>query len=1201
MSQVNSASATVNSIATPWNRTPGKPGVGSGTSNALSSLSSSRWSGNKASTIKRDQPAEDRTDRVTSGNPDSNTQMWPSLFESTRISDSAANAFSANSDPTVGTNQWSLPALTGTVGSNSLLGAPGSSTPCSNAWSINAPAPNCSVIPRAITGHHSIPASDSDSTRRYLTGTGVPACGGNGVGWPLCSAEPSDLLNDDTSHLSLTLSKMNINSALPPASCFQPSQEFTDGQLLSSNAKQPDTLPDTTSSQKSRNRSSTDNTEIEALFSLDPEETLRSMVNTSQPWGLALVDQGTTWDTIELAGDSGNTEASPVSDATNTSSRAPGSHSGTTFDGPGSGGLQQRRIVPPLTGSTIGRDLESNIWPSEPPNGTGIWESHYESLGERTARWQQNIATSLAQPGFSIHSANGHQGLITCQNPPCTRPQLSSGSDNGALFRGFTRSTAGLFPNNLSTATGCAAGLGPRPVLGAPHQVGASLHNTPGAVGSSRGFPLTSAPSLVGPGGAWPFPTPVTPTDNSLLNKGRWPNSSFARATQKQQQLPQSGPAIPHLLSGQSGNGLRWPQINNLAHIPSGWPLSDPRRPNLVSGTWAGSPSGDGPNYYGQPQQPMIPSSRMCQPGSVVTDFPPPMSLHSRGAGAGAITSQTFRPPHSAFYPTMNSAFPPSSSSAAHRMFLSPQQYSQQLQQQSVLRANAMRHLVNLGFPDDEIQAIFSDINTNVERALMDLRDRTCHPGLDDLIKSFTTGGLMQMNHLNDEALCSDFNRPESLSGGGRPLAMRGLQNVHKNAGVAGGSIPTENLEFSLHLLQQRETQILQAIMQLQSKHQELNQKLNQIRSANLPFSTNPVMQELQLQAIQVASQIDAQHTQLKQVRSQAGLLKQITMPSTNFAQSHNPPATATATTFNPISSNSNSAFTLLTTTSWPSGTSNTGTQQQITDGIGGGDHTVDSAATTDQSLKMGSGAFLWESNPWSGPTHRGSADPCSSNIDRRWSSAGFPNRPPYGALGDPRWADLGVDSGGNLLACTPQRPSSDIDLTSMAGANGNQRFGVSRSWLLAHNIPPHVTVGVLKLAVSTALMKHAKLGDTQPDFELHPNMSSRWVLIGLSSPSEAAVVQECLEDPGGNSVSDQGGAHYGAIKAISPADALMHLQEIQSLASRFNKPFGNSDTSTGRSTAQSTNHLLNYAGSTDLGSGNVESTNAMLNVADVH
>lgn len=1195
MSQVNSASATVNNIATPWNRTPGKPGVGSATSNAVSSLSSNRWSGNKVLSVKRDQPSEDRIDRVTSGNPENNVQMWPSLFESTRISDSTANTFPASSESTVGTSQWSLPALTGAVGSNSLLGAPGCSTPCSNAWSVNAQAPNCSAVPRAITGHHSNPDTDSDPTRRYLTGTGVPTGGGNGGGWPLCPTE----LNDDASHLSLTLSKMNVNHAVPQASCFQSSQEFPDGQMLSSSSRQPDSLPDATSSQKSRNRSSTDNTEIEALFSLDPEETLRSVVNTSQPWGLALVDQGTTWDTIELTGDSGNTEASPVSDATNTSSRAPGPHSGTTFDGPCSGGLQQRRIVPPLAGSTMGRDLESNIWPSEPPNGTGLWESHYESLGERTARWQQNITTSLAQSGFSIHSANSHQSLITCHNPPCTRPQLSSGSDNGALFRGFTRSNAGLFPNNLSSVGGCVAGLGPRPVLGAPHQVGSTLHNTPGAVGSSRGFPLTSAPSLVGPSGAWPFPTAVAPADNSLVTKGRWPNSSFARTTQKQQQLPQGGPTIPNLLSGQNGNGLRWPQVNNLTHIPSGWPLNDPRRPNLVSGTWAGPPSGDSPSYYGQPQQPMIPSSRMCQPGSVVTDFPPPMGLQSRGTGASTITSQTFRPPHSAFYTTMNSAFPPSSSSAAHRMFLSPQQYSQQLQQQSVLRANAMRQLVNLGFPDDEIQAIFSDINTNVERALIDLRDRTCHPGLDDLIKSFTTGGLMQLNHLSDDALCGDFSRTESLSGNGRPVVMRGPQNVHKNAAVVTGSIPTENLEFSLQLLQQRETQILQTIMQLQSKHQELNQKLSQIRSANLPFATNPVMQELHLQSIQVASQIDAQHTQLKQVRSQAGLLKQISMPTTNLTQSHNPPATATASTFNPGSSNS--AFTLLTSTSWPSGTSSTSTQQQMTDGIGAGDHTVDSTAATEQGLKVGSGAFLWESSPWSGPGLRGSVDPYSSNVDRRWSSTGFPNRPPYGALGDPRWTDLSGDGGGNLLACTPQRPNSDVDLTSVAGANGSQRFGTSRSWLLVHNIPPHVTVGVLKMAVSTALMKHTKLGDTQPDFELHPNMSARWVLIGLANPSEASLVQECLEDPGGNSVGDQGGAHYGAIKAISLTDALMHLQEIQSLASRFNKPFGNSDSSAGRSAAQTTNQLLNYAGGADSGAGTVESANAMLNVADVH
>lgn len=33
------------------------------------------------------------------------------------------------------------------------------------------------------------------------------------------------------------------------------------------------------------------------------------------------------------------------------------------------------------------KHIESNVWMNEPPNGTGQWEHHYESLGEKTARW----------------------------------------------------------------------------------------------------------------------------------------------------------------------------------------------------------------------------------------------------------------------------------------------------------------------------------------------------------------------------------------------------------------------------------------------------------------------------------------------------------------------------------------------------------------------------------------------------------------------------------------------------------------------------------------------------------------------------------------------------------------------------------------------------------------------------------------------
>lgn len=162
-----------------------------------------------------------------------------------------------------------------------------------------------------------------------------------------------------------------------------------------------------------------------------------------------------------------------------------------------------------------------------------------------------------------------------------------------------------------------------------------------------------------------------------------------------------------------------------------------------AGGTGGGAPTASGwsndASFFGQPHPSMISPARMNQP-----DFPSMVLSQPRVGGSGAsggvlpTGQQAFRTPHSAFYPAgMNPAFPPSSSVSAgpsaaasssstsanaqpqqQRLFLSPQQHSHQLQQQSVLRANAMRQLINMGFPEEEVQAIFSDINTNVERAL---------------------------------------------------------------------------------------------------------------------------------------------------------------------------------------------------------------------------------------------------------------------------------------------------------------------------------------------------------------------------------------------------------------------------------------------------------------------------------------------------
>ncbi|CAL8103310.1 unnamed protein product [Calicophoron daubneyi] len=1201
MSQVNSGGATLTNNIAPWNRTPGKPGNGS---NSSSSFPSNRWPGNKLNSAadsgtKRDTPLEDRVEKA-SGNSET-SQMWPPpIFDSPRMTDASSGSggvFTQNSEGVGNTNQWSASPFSGAVGPTSLLGAPGAvPNPSANVWSLHSAPSNPSSMPRAITGQQlhssaavSTGAPDADATsRRYISG--------NSNAWPLGSE--SELMTDDRSSLPLAFSKMNMNSVTPSSGCFQSISDFPEGQSFSPHvpppsvtAAKPNESPNdlSTTGQKARKKSSIDSAELDALFTSDPEEAIRTVINTTEPWGVTPVDQSTPWNISELSNDgaaghsvASNTCSSPSgADGTNGGGRTSNSHNSDSnlFDSQNSASGQHQRRLAPMSNSTMNRDLESNVWPSEPPNGTGIWESHYESLGERTARWQQNVSSNVNPSGFPQPVTN-HAGLASGQAPLGSRPpvnQLPPGSENNPMYRSFARPAPGLFPvGHPLTNTGASSGtgLGPRPVLGGP--VGTSMHGTSGP-NSSRAFPLPNSLGI-GPGGTWSYPPGSTTVDNlAMNNKTRWPNVGFNR---KQQHT------VPHIVPGQGANGLRWPPMSNTPHVPGGWSLNDPRRPNLMPGAWAGSPSGDtgvAPGFFNQPHQ-IIPPSRVRQHSSLANEFssiaPPPHG--------GGPNNQAFRPPHSAFYPTLNSGFPSSSSTSQQRIFLSPQQHSQQLQQQSVIRANAMRQLINLGFPDEEVQAIFSDINTNVERALIDLRDRTCHPGLDDIIKSVANNSFLPMGNM-DDGMCSELSRSDQFAGppGSRPITMRSNQVLpdQQQTQFPKPCAAAENLEISLHMLQQRETQILQTIMQLHSKHQELNQKLNQIRSTNLPFATNPVMQELQLQAIQVAQQIEAQQAQLKHVRSQAGMLKQITVSSNKLTQ---PPSQQSQLQQSDSTSNSG-AFNLLTSASWPLGTPTIGgiqSQQQpvqmgagvpLNDAAPCSDQMLDTSVIQNQSLKMGTGSFLWEPGPWSGPGARASADTYSTAgtslagsvpADRRWSATAFPGRLQFGpSLGDPRWSDLSAGdiagtSAGVLIPET-QSPSDSDEVRQQQiamGENVLSRSVGSRSWLLAQNISPHVSVGALKVTISTTLTTHAKsIGadkgapDSQlytPDFEIHPNMSARWVLIGLSSPSEASAVHDILENSGGG--PNGSGGHYGTVKAITPLEALLRLQDIQSLASRI-------------------------------------------------
>lgn len=227
----------------------------------------------------------------------------------------------------------------------------------------------------------------------------------------------------------------------------------------------------------------------------------------------------------------------------------------------------------------------------------------------------------------------------------------------------------------------------------------------------------------------------------------------------------------------------------------------------------------------------------------------------------------------------------------------------------------------------------------------------------------------------------------------------------------------------------------------------------------------------------------------------------------------------------------------------------------------------------SNRKIFAGSGSFLWESGPWSGSSGpRGASASLDvpgvstgvfNSSDRLWQSTttanAYPNRHQYASysnfspLVDPIWTELGdtklgAGGGSSDIHRSPTATTGELTDSSLPDTNTANRAVGARAWLLVHNIPPHVAVGTLKTAVTTCLTSfYQEQGiDAQQhlDFELHPNMSARWVLLGLAGASESALVQDYLESAGGNAGQTNG--HYGAVKSITPSDALQRLQDIQ-------------------------------------------------------
>ncbi|KAK4472529.1 hypothetical protein MN116_003773 [Schistosoma mekongi] len=148
----------------------------------------------------------------------------------------------------------------------------------------------------------------------------------------------------------------------------------------------------------------------DSAFSI--EQLCDRLINTNDGWGRRPIDQATPWEPLD----------SKVTDQVN--------RSGITTPTPGaypSGYISGNFRVSQT------RSGDSNVWASEPPTGTGIWETHYESLGGRSAAWEVESQSSNYRDISSISHVNSNP-LMNCdlsassrgttQLPPNNRPNV---------------------------------------------------------------------------------------------------------------------------------------------------------------------------------------------------------------------------------------------------------------------------------------------------------------------------------------------------------------------------------------------------------------------------------------------------------------------------------------------------------------------------------------------------------------------------------------------------------------------------------------------------------------------------------------------------------------------------------------------------------------------------------------------------------
>lgn len=240
------------------------------------------------------------------------------------------------------------------------------------------------------------------------------------------------------------------------------------------------------------------------------ESLIHALINSKECWGRRPVDQTTPWDLSAL-----NEELASVVNSAAAVTAAPAANSSSNQGLLGdavslAAAARQRRSVTKPGSVPVAVPAESNVWSSEPPNGTGIWEMHYEGGGPGEGRATNRWKTPGSTPAVpSLNSPPGGHRMVP---PPSSSfispPAIPQQQPTAAATRGFQNNnffpTSGPQPQQRFGQP-AAGGQQPPPGTGRGPPNG-MFGPAPNSAFKSQGVPQASS--------GWP-PLSLTPDNQS--------------------------------------------------------------------------------------------------------------------------------------------------------------------------------------------------------------------------------------------------------------------------------------------------------------------------------------------------------------------------------------------------------------------------------------------------------------------------------------------------------------------------------------------------------------------------------------------------------------------------------------------------------------------------------------------------------------